>query len=134
MKFPSNLNLLGCVQVSRGAYIISFVLSPIKFIAMSLGCLTCNASTQSLRIEDTFQRSLSTHSEEGGACLIGCFSRRPVHHHGSAEPAHPQGSRVAPISDDDCAPRLTRCYAIRRDCTFFRDWSLSEVETATLVG
>ncbi|XP_073391580.1 uncharacterized protein [Physcomitrium patens] len=101
---------------------------------MSLGCLTCNASTQSFRIEETFQRSLSTHSEEGGACLIGCFARRPIHHRARAEPVHPQGSRVAPIPDAESAPRLTRCYAIRRDCTFFRDWSFNEVETATLVG
>lgn len=108
-----------------------------KPTAMSLGCLACNAmegSTHSFRIEETFQRSLSTRSEEGGACLTGCFARRPAHHHTSAEPSNPQGARVTPISDADCAPRLTRCYAVRRDCTFFRDWSVNQVETATLVG
>ena len=105
---------------------------------MSLKCLACNAmegSTQSFRIEETLQRSLSTSSEEGGACMFGCFSRRPTHHHTVTDvPTQPQGARVAPVFDVDRAPRLTRCYAVRRDCSFFRDWSVSEIETATLVG
>lgn len=130
--------------VSRSADIVQRLHTRVSYstcdpkpTAMSLGCLACNAmegSTHSFRIEDTFQRSLSTRSEEGGACLTGCFTRRPAHQHTSVEPSNPQGARVTPISDADCAPRLTRCYAVRRDCTFFRDWSVNQVETATLVG
>uniref|UniRef100_A0A7I4EBY9 Uncharacterized protein n=1 Tax=Physcomitrium patens TaxID=3218 RepID=A0A7I4EBY9_PHYPA len=111
------------------------LIAPLPYLQTVSRCASKNAQAAILSSDHpTFQRSLSTHSEEGGACLIGCFARRPVHHHTSAEPTHPQGSRVAPISDTECAPRLTRCYAIRRDCTFFRDWSFNEVETATLVG
>lgn len=67
--------------------------------------------------------------------MFGCFSRRPTHHHTVTDvPTQPQGARVAPVFDVDRAPRLTRCYAVRRDCSFFRDWSVSEIETATLVG
>lgn len=104
---------------------------------MSLGCLACHAmegSTNSFRLEESMEtRSLSSRSDDGGACLTGCFARRPAQHT-STEQSHVQSSRVAPVSDVDQSPRLTRCYAVRRDCSFFRDWSVSEVETATLVG
>ncbi len=119
------------------------------FSTMSLGCLTCNTmegSTKSFRIEDEMEtRSFSVRLEDDDrVCLTRCWANNKKQQQPQLPPSTTttatepvlmaQGSKVAPLSDEDIIPRLTRCYAVRRDCSFFRNWSVSEVEAATLVG
>ncbi len=109
---------------------------------MSLACLACTTmegSTDSFRMEGSLQaRSLSVRSDKDSNCgtLTRCWAKRPA---SSALPslATPPEStnalrrRVAPVTEGQHAPRLTRCYALRRDGSFSRGWSVEhEVETA----
>jgi hypothetical protein len=103
-------------------------------------------STKSFRIEDEMEtRSFSVRLEDDDrVCLTRCWANHKKQQQPQLPPSTTttatepvliaQGSKVAPLSDEDIMPRLTRCYAVRRDCSFFRNWSVSEVEAATLVG
>jgi hypothetical protein len=118
------------------------------FSTMNLGCLSCNTiegSTKSFRMEDSeFEiRSLSVRSQDDRVCLTTCWAAKKQQPHlppppsniAAAEPVFAQGSKVAPLADDeDIIPRLTRCYAIRRDCILFQNWSVNDVAAATLIS
>jgi hypothetical protein len=111
---------------------------------MSLGCLTCNTvdGTKSFRIVDGFEIRLQQHSvrsETDGGCLTSCWAKKQQQQPlpqlppstTPGEPVLSQGSKVVPLSDEDTIPQLTRCYAVRRDCSFFQNWSVNEVEAVT---
>lgn len=118
------------------------------FSTMNLGCLSCNTiegSTKSFRMENSeFEiRSLSVRSQDDRVCLTTCWAAKKQQPHlppppsniAPAEPVFAQGSKVAPLADDeDIIPRLTRCYAVRRDCIFFQNWSVNDVAAATLIS
>lgn len=109
---------------------------------MALACLACNTmegSTDSFRMEGSIQtRSLSVRSDNG-AChpLTSCWAKRPSSvspPNAAARPteqANSMGARVTPVTEvQSHTPRLTRCHAVRRDCSLFRNWSVEQVETA----
>eukprot|EP00246_Nothoceros_aenigmaticus_P009175 TRINITY_DN2451_c0_g1_i4.p1 TRINITY_DN2451_c0_g1~~TRINITY_DN2451_c0_g1_i4.p1 ORF type:complete len:121 (-),score=4.79 TRINITY_DN2451_c0_g1_i4:534-896(-) len=104
-------------------------MSSSRLVDMSLACMTCHAVDSS----PDLSRSFSVSSDDGGRCgtVMGCWSRRGPHATAPAqvESASSVGAKVAPAPNVGQAlcPRLTRCYAVRRD--LFNNWVVNEVET-----
>lgn len=95
--------------------------------------MTCNAVESSPDLSRSFSVSSDDGGRNGCGTVMGCWSRKVPHSAGAAShhaDSSSVGAKVAPAPSVGQAlcPRLTRCYAARRD--LFNNWVVNEVETS----